>query len=104
MDSEVATLASAAVPFIVASVQAYGQRVLDRIQDSVIDHASNTSVDVGRRILARLLAQDSQRQAIAADVAEIAANPINENAQTVLQSHIRAALEHDEDLRAEILK
>ena len=85
-------------PYVTAAVGAYGASVLARSQDA----AADATVGLGRRILQRIFGTRDDGEQAPEVLAELAAEPGDEDLQAVLRVHIRKALAADTDLAREI--
>ena len=95
---DIGVLVSQAFPYLGAVAGAYGGAVLQRLQDE----ATNSTVEVGRRLLDRLLGRDESRPAIEAAVTDLAEHPEDEDFQAAVRAQVRKALTADPELAAEI--
>ncbi|WP_326999708.1 hypothetical protein OHA72_31780 [Dactylosporangium sp. NBC_01737] len=96
MDVDIAQTAAAVVPFVAATVVAYGTQTLEKLRD----RASDATVALGQRFLGQLLTRD--RPALTSAVEDLAADPADEDATAALRLQIRKALTDDPALAAEI--
>ncbi|MEV4630116.1 hypothetical protein AB0J90_28035 [Micromonospora sp. NPDC049523] len=95
---DIGVLVSQAFPYLGAVAGAYGGAVLQRLQDE----ATNSTVELGRRLLARLLGRDESRPAIEAAVTDLGENPDDEDLQAAVRAQVKKALADDPELAAEI--
>jgi hypothetical protein len=95
---DVGVLVSQAYPYLGAVAGAYGGAVLQRLQDE----ATDSTVEVGRRLLGRLLGRDESRPAIEAAVTDLGEHPDDEDFQATVRAQVKKALTADPELAAEI--
>src|SRR4051812_17541398 len=100
--SEIAQVAGAAMPYLTATVAAYGTAVLDKARDQSVDAAADLSVGLGRRLLARLIGRPGTRPALEEAVQDAAANPGDEDFTTAMKAALRKTLQADPDLAAAV--
>ncbi|MFG1837938.1 hypothetical protein ACGFH8_05790 [Micromonospora sp. NPDC049175] len=98
MDSETAAIATAVVPYVAATVGAYGAAVVDRLQDA----AADASVGMGGRLLRRLLRRHESAPAVRAAAVDLAEDPADEDRLAALRLQIRKALASDPNLAADV--
>lgn len=98
MSGEVATLAAEAVPYAGAALGAYGAAVLGKTRDDLADATTGT----GRRLLQRIFGRRRDGEVLPVVLAEVIANPGDEDYLAALRLAIRKALESDAGLAAEI--
>jgi hypothetical protein len=91
-------LAAASLPFITATVAAYGSAVLDKIKDAAADSTADAAVGTGRRILRRLLGRPSESIAIEGAIVELAEDPGEADRVAALRLQIRKAIAADPEL------
>jgi len=110
-----ATVAAAfVVRYLVAAVEAFGERVLDKTVDAVVDKTAEESAGFGRRLLARLLRRDGpsvepaeaetvrRELAVVEAVRDLVRAPADAEAQILLKGAVRKLLESDPALLAEV--
>ena len=85
---DIGVLVSQAFPYLGALTAAYGGAVLQRAQEE----ASNSTVEVGRRLLSRLTQRDESRPAIETAVTDLAEHPEDEDFQAAVRAQVRKAL------------
>ncbi|WP_197001197.1 hypothetical protein [Longispora fulva] len=100
MDIEIAQTANAAMPYVTAVVAAYGKETVAKIRDVVTDRLSDATIDIGRRVLDRVLNRDELREVIEGALVDVAAG--EEDAEVALRLQIRKALAADPGLAVDV--
>ena len=95
---EVATLAAEVVPYASAAAAAYGGAVLAKVRDD----AADVTVGLGRRLLQRIFGTRGQDEALPEPVADVVADPADEDAVAALRLAVRKALAADAGLQGEV--
>jgi hypothetical protein len=95
---EVATLAAEVVPFASAAAAAYGGAVLAKVRDD----AADATVGLGRRLLQRIFGVRGHGEALPEAVADVVADPADEDAVAALRLAVRKALAADAGLQGEV--
>ncbi|HZI73820.1 MAG TPA: hypothetical protein VFD73_07275, partial [Gemmatimonadales bacterium] len=98
MSGDVASLAAEMTPYVSAAVGAYGGAVLARVRDD----AADATVGLGRRLLQRGFGVRDEREPLPGPLAELAADPRDEDARTAVRLAVRKALAGDPVLEAEV--
>lgn len=98
MSGEVATLTAEVVPFASAAAAAYGGAVLARVRDD----AADATVGLGRRLLQRIFGTRGQDEPLPGPVADVVADPADEDAAAALRLAVRKALAADTELQDEV--
>lgn len=98
MDTEVATLAADVVPYVSAAAAAYGGAVLARVRDD----AADATVGLGRRLLQRIFGTRRDDEPLPEPVADLVADPADEDAVAALRLAVRKALAADTGLQGEV--
>ena len=98
MSGEVATLAAEVVPYASAAAAAYGGAVLAKVRDD----AAGATVGLGRRLLQRIFGTHRDDEPLPEPVADVVADPTDEDALAALRFAVRKALAADTGLRDEI--
>ena len=98
MTGEVVTLAAEVVPFASSAAAAYGGAVLARVRED----AADSTVELGRRLLQRIFGTRSEHEPIPEPVADVVADPADEDALAALRLAVRKALATDPGLQDEI--
>ncbi|NAS20067.1 hypothetical protein GT755_00020 [Herbidospora sp. NEAU-GS84] len=103
---DVAEVAAQVVPYVTAAIGALGGAVWTKTQDAVVDAAAGSVADGvvgwGRRLLGRVAEREEGRPALESAVADVAADPADQDAVAVLRVRIRKALAADPALAADI--
>jgi hypothetical protein len=95
---EVATLAAEVVPYASAAAAAYGGAVLAKVRDD----AADVTVGLGRRLLQRIFGTRGEDEALPGPVADVVADPADEDAVAALRLAVRKALAADAGLQGEV--
>ena len=98
MSGEVATLASEVVPYASAAAAAYGGAVLAKVRDD----AADATVGLGRRLLQRIFGARGPDEPLPGPVADVVADPADEDAAAALRLAVRKALAVDPELQGEV--
>lgn len=98
MDAEVATLAADVVPYVSAAAAAYGGAVLAKVRDD----AADATVGLGRRLVQRIFGVRDEGEPVPAAVADVVADPADEDALAALRLAVRKALAADAGLYGEV--
>jgi hypothetical protein len=96
--SDISSLLDHAVPAVGAAVSAYGVAVLTRAEDE----AAQATVQMGQRLLDRVLRRTPDRAPIEAAVTDLAATADDPDALAALRLQIKKALLADPSLVAEL--
>jgi hypothetical protein len=96
--SDISSLLDQAVPAVGAAVSAYGVAVLTQAQDE----AATATVQMGHRLLDRVLRRTPDRAPIEAAVTDLAETADDPDALAALRLQIRKALLADPSLMAEL--
>lgn len=91
-------LAAQVMPSVLAAMGAYGAAVLQKAEDQ----AADATVSLGRRILQRIFGARSADDPAPEQVADLAADPADEDAVAALRLAIRKALAADAELRGDV--
>jgi hypothetical protein len=100
MSADVAQTAAAVMPYVTATVAAYGMHTLDKVRDSFVERASEATVGRGHRLLDRILRREPSRESVEEAVVDLAAGMPDSEAALRLQ--IRKALAADPELAADV--
>jgi hypothetical protein len=95
---EVATLAAEVVPYASAAAAAYGGAVLAKVRDD----AADATVGLGRRLLQRIFGTRGDGEPLPGPVADVVADPADEDAVAALRLAVRKALAADAGLQGEV--
>lgn len=98
MDTEVATLAADVVPYVSAAAAAYGGAVLAKVRDD----AADATVGLGRQLLQRIFGVRDEGEPVPEAVADVVADPADEDALAALRLAVRKALAADAGLYGEV--
>lgn len=101
MDIDAAQTAGAIMPYVTAAVIAYGKDTADKIRDAVVDRASDASVNLGARLLRRILHQNPARTSIRDAMVDLSSG--EPDSQAALRLQIRKALTADGELLREVI-
>jgi hypothetical protein len=96
MDLEVTQIAAAVAAYATAAVAAYGAK----LQDAAAGHASNATVDLGHRLLSRILRREPSRHVIESALADVAAE--EDGSEVALRLQLRKVLTADPELAREV--
>lgn len=95
---EISALAGALMSFVLAAVREFGGAVLNKAQDD----AAEATVGLGRRLLQRIFGTRQAGEPLPEPLADVAADPRDEDAVAALRLAIRKALAADAGLRGEV--
>jgi hypothetical protein len=95
---EVAALAAEVVPYASAAAAAYGGAVLAKVRDDAADAA----VGLGRRLLQRIFGTRGHGEPLPEPVADVVADPADEDAVAALRLAVRKALAADQGMQGEV--
>lgn len=98
VSGEVPTLAAEVVPYASAAAAAYGGAVLAKVRDD----AADATVGLGRRLLQRIFGTRQQGEPLPQPVADVIADPADEDAAAALRLAVRKALAADPGLQGEV--
>lgn len=98
MAGDIATIAAEVTPAAAAALSAYGVAVLAKAKDDLAD----ATVGAGRRALQRIFGRRPEGGELPAVLAEIIANPGDEDYLSALRLAIRKALADDAQLLADV--
>lgn len=92
-----------AVPFLVAAVRRFGERVFDRTADNAIDTATDGAAGLGSRLLSKLLHRRAEEPAavdpvLAEAVEDTIADPDDSVTTAALEARVRKLLASDPSL------
>jgi hypothetical protein len=94
MPGDVASMAAEMTPYVSAAVGAYGGAVLAKVRDD----AADATVGLGRRLLQKVFGHQDEQEPLA----DLAADPADEDALAACRLQIRKALAADPVLADEI--
>jgi hypothetical protein len=92
------SLAAEMTPYVSAAVGAYGAAVLAKARDE----AADATVGLGRRLLQRVFGSRHEGELLPGPLADLAANPQDEDALAAVRLAVRKALAADPVLAAEV--
>ena len=98
VSGEVATLAAEVVPYASAAAAAYGGAVLGKVRDD----AADATVGLGRRLLQRIFGTRGDGEPLPEPVADLVADPADEDAVAALRLAVRKAMAADPGLQGEV--
>jgi hypothetical protein len=98
VSGEVVTLAAEVAPYASAAVGAYGGAVLVKVRDE----AADATVGLGRRVLQRIFGTRGEGEELPVPLADVVADPGDEDAAAALRLAVRKALAADPELRADV--
>jgi hypothetical protein len=98
MSGDVVSLATEMTPYVSAAVGAYGGAVLARVRDE----AADATVGLGRRLLWRIFGARDESDPLPGPLADLAADPHDEDALAAVRLAIRKVLAADPVLAAEV--
>ena len=98
MDGDVAALAAQITPYISAAAAAYGGAVLAKVRDD----AADATVGLGRRLLQRIFGTRKDTDPLPWPLADLIADPGDEDAVAALRIAVRKILTADEQLRTDV--
>jgi hypothetical protein len=96
--ASVIELAALTMSFVIAAVREFGAAVLEHAQDD----AADATVGLGRRVLQRIFGTRAAGEQVPEPVADVAADPQDEDAVAALRLAIRKALAADPKLHADV--
>jgi hypothetical protein len=92
------SLAAEMTPYVSAAVGAYGGAVLAKARDE----AADATVGLGRRLLVRIFGNRAEGEPLPMPLADLAADPGDEDALAAVRLTVRRALAADPVLAAEV--
>jgi hypothetical protein len=98
VDVNAAALAAASVPYVVAAIGAVGASVASKVQEST----ATATVQLGSKLLRRVLGREESASAVQHAVVEVAELPEDKNRLSLLQAELREAMQADPDLAADV--
>lgn len=98
MGGDAVSLAAEMSPYVSAAVGAYGGAVLAKLQDD----AADATVGLGRRVLQRIFGSRGEGEALPMPLANLVADPYDEDALGAVRLAIKKALAADPVLAAEV--
>jgi len=98
MSGEVVSLAAEVAPYASAAVGAYGGAVLAKVRDD----AADATVGLGRRLLQKIFGTRTEGEPLPGPLADLAADPGDQDAVAALRLAIRRTLAASPGLRAEV--
>lgn len=98
MPGDVASMAAEMTPYVSAAVGAYGGAVLAKVRDD----AADATVGLGRRLLQKVFGHQDEQEPLPGPLADLAADPADEDALAACRLEIRKALAADPVLADEI--
>jgi hypothetical protein len=99
---DVGGVVAAVVPYLSALAGAYGSAVVARVTQDGPDAAADATVNLGRRLLRRLVTAPHSGQAIGAAVSELGEHPDDEDLAAVVRVRLKTAMADDPALMAEV--
>jgi hypothetical protein len=100
MDVDAAALAAAAVPHVLAAIGAYGAAVASKVEEAT----ASATVNLGGRLLRRMLGRKESAAAVQQAVDEVAELPGDADRVAVLRAELRRALQADAGLAADVAR
>ncbi|MEV4757082.1 hypothetical protein AB0J86_18485 [Micromonospora sp. NPDC049559] len=91
-------LAAALVPYLSAAIGTYGPSVGERVRATEPDRAVDSTTELGRALLGRILDGPQPPAGVGAAVAGLATNPADEELTAELRRQLREALAADPEL------
>ena len=98
MGGEAVSMAAEMSPYVSAAVGAYGGAVLAKLRDD----AADATVGLGRRMLQRIFGSRGEGEALPVPLADLVADPYDEDALGAVRLAIKKALAADPVLAAEV--
>jgi hypothetical protein len=98
VSGELVTLAAEVAPYASAAVGAYGAAVLQRVEGD----AADATVGLGRRVLQRIFGTRGEGEPLPEPLADVVADPGDEDAAAALRLAVRKALAADPQLRGDV--
>lgn len=98
MGGEAVSLAAEMSPYVSAAVGAYGGAVLAKLRDD----AADATVGLGRRMLQRIFGSKGEGEPLPGPLADLLADPYDEDALGAVRLAIKKALAADPVLEAEV--
>jgi hypothetical protein len=91
-------LVAQVTPYLTAAIGAYGAAVLQRAEGD----AADATVGLGRQVLQRIFGSRAAGEELPEPVADVVADPGDEDAAAALRLAVRKALAADPELRADV--
>jgi hypothetical protein len=91
-------LVAQVTPYLTAAIGAYGAAVLQRAEGD----AADATVGLGRQVLQRIFGSRAAGEELPVPVADVVADPGDEDAAAALRLAVRKALAADPELRADV--
>ena len=98
MGGDAVSLAGEMTPYVSAAVGAYGGAVLAKLRDD----AADATVGLGRRLLQRIFGSRGEGEALPGPLADLVADPYDDDALAAARLAIRKALAADPVLATEV--
>ena len=98
MSGDVAALTADMMPYLSAAASAYGGAVLATVRDE----AADATVGLGRRLLLRIFGSRTSGEELPEPLADVIANPDDEDAAAALRLAVRKALQASPGLQSEV--
>lgn len=98
MSGDVMSLAAEITPYVSAAVGAYGGAVLAKVRDE----AADATVGLGRRLLVRIFGNRGEGEPLPGPLADLAADPGDEDAVAAVRLAVRRTLAADPVLETEV--
>jgi hypothetical protein len=98
MPEDAASMSAEMTPYVTAAMAAYGGAVLAKVRDDTAD----STVILGRRLIQKVFGHHGEHVRLPKPLADLAANPADEDALAACRLMIREALAADPVLAGEI--
>ena len=98
MAGDAVSLAAEMTPYVSAAVGAYGGAVLAKLRDD----AADATVGLGRRVLQRIFGSRAEGEALPGPLADLVADPYDDDMLAAVRLAIRKALATDPALAADV--
>jgi hypothetical protein len=98
MSGDAASMAAEMTPYLSAAMAAYGGAILAKVRDDTAD----ATVSMGRRLLQKVFGHHGEHVPLPTPLADLAADPADEDALAACRLMIRKALAADQVLAEEI--
>ena len=102
MDGEVAKVAADVMPWVAAAVGVYGDKVLEKAEESAAGATVSAVARWGKQVLRKVFGGKDKGEPLPAVLADVVANPGDEDYLAILQGAVVAAIKKDEQVLAEV--
>ena len=102
MDGEVAKVAADVMPWVAAAATAYGDKVLEKVEESAAGTTVSALARWGKQVLRKIFGGKDKGEPLPTVLADVVENPGDQDYLAVLQGTLIAAIKKDEQLLAEV--